>query len=100
MGNMKNLFLFYNIFNALLLTAQAPSIAWQKAYGGSSYDFMNQSIKTFDGGYVLSGWTYSGISGDKTTSLFGNYDFWVIKNLTYLKVCKEIYSLFYFSQTR
>lgn len=79
MGNMKNLFLFYNIFNALLLTAQAPSIAWQKAYGGSMTDWGVIAITTADGGYIVCGESKSYVSGDKTVPSRGGSDIWILK---------------------
>jgi hypothetical protein len=41
------------------LFAQAPDTAWTRIYGGSSYDFGTCVRQTFDGGYVISGYTRS-----------------------------------------
>ncbi|MBL0053997.1 MAG: hypothetical protein IPP29_22160 [Bacteroidetes bacterium] len=32
-----------------------------------------------DGGYILGGLSWSGISGDKTQPSWGSYDFWIVK---------------------
>ncbi len=54
-------------------------IEWQNTIGGSSTDNLKSIIQTFDGGFVFGGYSYSGISGDKTESCIGNSNGWVIK---------------------
>ena len=55
------------------------SIEFDKTYGGSDNDYLYGSIETLDGGYLLSGYSYSPVSGDKTDGNFGQEDYWVIK---------------------
>jgi subtilisin family serine protease len=56
------------------------AIEWQNTIGGSSYDYLQSIQQTVDGGYILGGCSYSGISGDKTeANQGGSGDFWVIK---------------------
>ncbi|MBN2242060.1 MAG: hypothetical protein JW793_05170 [Acidobacteria bacterium] len=57
-------------FWALHLNA-AGGLAWQYAYGGASNDYPRDLEKSEDGGYIMTGWTYS----------FGtdNNDAWVLK---------------------
>ena len=64
-----------------LLPAQTnpPAIAWQKSFGGNGSDECRVVKLTQDGGYVLGGFSDSGISGNKTSSSFGNRDYWVVK---------------------
>ncbi len=57
--------------------AQAPSVQWQKTYGGIGDDILFDAIQTSDGGYVMIGNTNSK-DGDVTTS-FGNLDYLIIK---------------------
>ncbi len=52
---------------------------WEKDFGGSNYDELFEVQQTFDGGYILGGWSNSGISGDKTQASFGAGDYWVVK---------------------
>jgi hypothetical protein len=52
---------------------------WDKRFGGSSADQLTSVIGTSDGGYLLGGWSFSGISGDKTNASRGGNDFWVVK---------------------
>jgi len=41
-------------------------IEWQNTIGGNSFDELSSVIETTDGGYLLGGYSESGISGDKT----------------------------------
>ncbi len=52
---------------------------WQKTLGGDKSDFLYSIGLTQDGGYILGGSSYSGISGDKKDSCRGQDDFWIIK---------------------
>lgn len=52
---------------------------WDKRYGGSSTESLNFILPTSDGGYILSGDSESGISGDKTEASRGQSDFWIVK---------------------
>ncbi|MGB3076511.1 MAG: MopE-related protein [Chitinophagales bacterium] len=55
------------------------NIQWQNTIGGNSQDFLCSAIQTTDGGYLLGGSSYSGISGDKTEASQGSADYWVVK---------------------
>ncbi|MBK7035666.1 MAG: T9SS type A sorting domain-containing protein [Bacteroidetes bacterium] len=61
------------------------SIEWQNTIGGNNYDLMQSVIETTDGGYLLGGFSSSGISADKTANSQGGFDYWVIK----LENCTE-----------
>ena|ERR1043165_3074406 len=59
---------------------------WDKTLGGNRSDQANSVIQTRDGGYLVGGWSESGISGDKsepcwdTTTIFQPYsDCWIVK---------------------
>ncbi|MBK6484946.1 MAG: T9SS type A sorting domain-containing protein [Chitinophagaceae bacterium] len=54
-------------------------IQWQNTIGGSSYDYLKSIQQTSDGGYILGGPSYSGISGDKTEASQGDFDYWIVK---------------------
>ncbi|MEP7168821.1 MAG: T9SS type A sorting domain-containing protein, partial [Bacteroidota bacterium] len=51
---------------------------WDKDIGGTDGDVLLSSQQTIDGGYILGGYSNSGIGGDKTQVALG-YDYWVIK---------------------
>ncbi len=57
------------------------NIVWQNDIGGTKDDYLKCIISTTDGGYLLGGYSYSQISGDKTEAAFGTTtsDYWVIK---------------------
>jgi len=52
---------------------------WDKDFGGTDYDYLFFLKQTIDGGYILGGWSYSGIGGNKTQGCWGGSDYWIIK---------------------
>ena len=52
---------------------------WDRDFGGTNYDYLASLYQTSDGGYILGGFSSSGISGDKTQSSWGSDDYWIIK---------------------
>lgn len=52
---------------------------WDKAYGGAGDDQLTSIIATEDGGFLLGGYSNSGMSGNKTAPSRGQSDFWVVK---------------------
>ena len=70
---------------AVLLTqtntvlAQGPTQIWDKAFGGTEVDVLRSTQQTTDGGYILGGFSTSGVSGNKTQANRGQQDYWVVK---------------------
>ncbi len=52
---------------------------WERTFGGDNLDLMFSVAQTNDGGFVLGGHSFSGMSGDKTEANIGNSDFWIVK---------------------
>ena len=52
---------------------------WDKRFGGDNDDELYALQQTSDGGYILGGWSRSGITGDKSESSRGVIDYWVVK---------------------
>ena len=52
---------------------------WDRTFGGSDFDNFKTVINTTDGGFLLGGYTQSGIGGDKSDSVRGFYDYWIVK---------------------
>lgn len=52
---------------------------WDYRYGGTDEDLLIAAANCTDGGYILSGYSFSGISGDKTQDCWGNSDIWLLK---------------------
>ena len=54
------------------------TLVWQNTIGGN-FDDYTSDVVAVSGGYVVGGYSASGISGDKTSASFGGYDYWLIK---------------------
>ena len=70
------------LLNSLLIGqysfCQAPDIEWQNTIGGSAGDGGYGIDQTTDGGYIVGGYSSSGISGDKSETAMG-IDFWILQ---------------------
>lgn len=55
------------------------AIQWQKTIGGTGEDRLSAIDVTVDGGCILGGYSESGISGEKTDTCKGTYDYWILK---------------------
>ncbi len=55
------------------------NILWDKTIGGSGSDRMQEIIEMQDGGFLCAGYSYSGISGDKTEANHGYGDYWILR---------------------
>ncbi len=82
--------LFYWLFMALVASQNVrgqaiypPPVTWQRSYGGTNDDRLRSLEQTVDGGFILGGFSNSrpasGANGDKTSTNFGNYDFWIVR---------------------
>lgn len=60
-------------------TSSIPSKMWDQTLGGNQADYLSTMLRTTDGGYLLSGYSASGISGDKTQASRGGHDYWLVK---------------------
>jgi len=54
-------------------------LEWEKTIGGNLRDHINDIITLPDGGYLVTGWTKSGISGDINEQILGSSDAWIFK---------------------
>ncbi|GAA4299276.1 T9SS type A sorting domain-containing protein [Nibribacter koreensis] len=59
--------------------AFAQTKEWDKTYGGTEDDMLEIVRHTSDGGYIMAGNSYSGISGDKTKDSGDGLEMWVVK---------------------
>src|SRR5438477_555068 len=79
---MKKFFLLFLLFTFLFGSSfsQNPLIKkWDMRYGGLSFNELAAFQQTSDGGYILGGSSFSGISGDKTQASQGANDYWIVK---------------------
>lgn len=63
----------------LLKIQNNGSLSWNKTIGGSGIDYLRDLKELSDGNYLLSGYSNSNISGEKTQNSKGGYDLWLIK---------------------
>lgn len=54
-------------------------IEWQKSYGGIYADELRSIEQTFDGGYIIGGYSNSPKSGNKADDNKGIGDYWILK---------------------
>ncbi|WP_207436035.1 T9SS type A sorting domain-containing protein [Sabulibacter ruber] len=52
---------------------------WDRTFGGSTKDELKVMVQSPDGGFLIGGSSFSGISGDKTGATRGQTDYWIIK---------------------
>jgi len=82
---MKKLLLnlLYYQFAFFSSAAQSPLVKmWDKTFGGNSDDIPVYFQQTSDAGFIIGGYTYSDVGGDKTEPLKnaqGIVDFWIVK---------------------
>lgn len=55
------------------------SEVWQRSYGGTDYDILREVNRTADGGFLLSGSSYSRTNGTKTGRWYGRSDYWMVR---------------------
>ena len=61
----------------LLKLNSLGELQWQKALGGSTYDYGKSVHQTSDGGFITCGYTYS--TNGMVTGNHGSADYWVVK---------------------
>jgi len=77
---MKTSLIFFLVLLLHDSFAQFPlQKQWDYRFGGTDYDFLNYFTQTRDGGFILGGYSGSGVSGDKTQPGWGQLDYWIVK---------------------
>src|SRR6185436_13747219 len=74
---LSNCFFLFALMTTCKLTAQVPSIEWQKCLGGSDKDWGYSIQQTTDEGYIVAGWSVS-VDGDVSGN-HGLRDCWIVK---------------------
>lgn len=62
----------------LLRLDMQGNILWDRTYGGNNTEFMNSGTLINDSLIIISGWSDSPASGEKTTNSYGYYDVWIL----------------------
>ncbi len=52
---------------------------WDADFGGDKFEELFTIQQSKEGGYIMGGYSLSGVNGDKTDPSRGRYDFWVVK---------------------
>lgn len=73
----KTIFLAFVFITTQMGIAQAPSIQWQKTFGGTNDDGSTVVKQTDDGGYILVG--YTGSTNGDVIGNHGSNDYWIVK---------------------
>jgi gliding motility-associated-like protein len=69
---------FFLLFINISSFAQ-PIVEWNKTYGGTNSETLENAVKTADGGFLLIGSSASSQGGDISENSFGNADFWIVR---------------------
>ncbi|UCA61682.1 T9SS type A sorting domain-containing protein [Chryseobacterium rhizoplanae] len=65
-------------FHLVKLNQQGEK-AWEKYFSGNNHDYLSSTVSTEDGGFVLSGTSYSSKGLDKKEDSHGGSDIWLIR---------------------
>jgi len=63
----------------IIKTDSLGNMEWDKDFGGTDGDEFFSVSQTLDEGYLISGTSYSPVSGDKTESNIGQEQMWILK---------------------
>jgi hypothetical protein len=65
-------------FHLIKLNQQGEEV-WEKYFSGQNHDFLSATVSTQEGGFLISGTTYSGKANDKKDDSKGGSDIWLIR---------------------
>ncbi|SEM42501.1 Por secretion system C-terminal sorting domain-containing protein [Chryseobacterium taichungense] len=65
-------------FHLIKLNQQGEKV-WEKYFSGQNHDFLSATVSTQEGGFLISGTTYSGKGVDKKEDSKGGSDIWLIR---------------------
>jgi hypothetical protein len=65
-------------FHLVKLDQQGEEV-WEKFFAGQNHDFLSATVNTQEGGFLLSGTSYSGKGLDKKEDSKGGSDIWLIR---------------------
>ncbi|WP_330744924.1 T9SS type A sorting domain-containing protein [Chryseobacterium sp. CP-77] len=65
-------------FHLLKLNQQGEEV-WEKYFSGDNHDYLSSTVSTQEGGFLISGTSYSGKGLDKKEESKGGSDIWLIR---------------------
>ncbi|MDQ3049515.1 MAG: T9SS type A sorting domain-containing protein [Bacteroidota bacterium] len=63
----------------IIKTDGSGNIQWDKRFGGTSFEIFGGVKQVADGGYIISGSSFSGADGDKSELNHGGWDYWIVR---------------------
>jgi len=63
----------------IVKTDSSGNVQWQSTIGGNAREELWSVKQAADGNYMLGGYSFSGMTGDKTEGSLGSYDYWIVK---------------------
>ncbi|WP_449400797.1 T9SS type A sorting domain-containing protein [Chryseobacterium wanjuense] len=63
----------------LIKLNQQGEQTWEKYFSGNNHDFLSSTVATQDGGFLLSGTSFSGKNRDKKDDSKGSSDLWLVR---------------------
>lgn len=63
----------------LIKLDQLGNVTWEKYFSGQNHDYLSGTVTTQDGGFLISGTSYSNKSLDKKEDSKGGSDIWLIR---------------------
>jgi len=63
----------------LIKLNQQGELVFEKYFSGNNHDYLTSTVSTEDGGFLLSGTSYSGKGLDKKEDSKGGSDFWLVR---------------------
>jgi hypothetical protein len=75
-----SLFFIFSFQLCQFASSQNPLVkVWDYRFGGDDYEELFSLKQTADGGFLIGGYSYSNISGDKSEDSRGSNDYWIVK---------------------
>ncbi|MFP3599428.1 T9SS type A sorting domain-containing protein, partial [Chryseobacterium sp. SIMBA_029] len=65
-------------FHLVKINQQGDQV-WEKYFSGNNHDFLSATVATQEGGFLISGTSYSGKNQDKKDESKGGSDIWLIR---------------------
>ncbi|AZB24908.1 T9SS C-terminal target domain-containing protein [Chryseobacterium bernardetii] len=65
-------------FHLVKLNQQGEEV-WEKYFSGNNHDYLSSTVRTQEGGFLISGTSYSGKALDKKEESKGGSDIWLIR---------------------
>src|SRR6187401_2703985 len=76
---MKKPSVLFSAFILLVVQCFSQEIEWQNTLASNGYEDLRCVVATTDGGCVLGGSSMWGGGPEKTSLIYGGFDYWIVK---------------------